>query len=187
MTTSATTEQFDECMKKQVQVTEQLLRVLKSYKEDNIPHKIDEGLYLGSIASAFNKLHLKNHNITHILTVASRIKPPHPADFVYKLINVVDKNHEDLKQHFNECFDFIDEAKRLGGGVLVHCFAGKSRSVTVVIAYLMKTRGMSFNEAWQHVRTIRPAALPNAGFILQLMDFEMSLQEQQESGRDRQE
>ncbi|KAL2339151.1 hypothetical protein Fmac_013597 [Flemingia macrophylla] len=175
MTTSATTEQFDECMKKQIQQTKQLLRVLKSYKEDNIPPKIDEGLYLGSIAAAYNKEALKNYNITHILTVACKIKPPHPADFVYKVIEVVDKYDVDLKQYFNECLDFIDEAKRHGGGVLVHCFAGKSRSVSIVIAYLIKTRGMSFNEALRHVRTVRPTAFPNQGFINQLMDFEKSL------------
>ena len=47
--------------------------------------------------------------------------------FCWKIEAVVDRDDEDLKQYFNECFDFIDEAKRLGGGVLVHCFAGRSR------------------------------------------------------------
>lgn len=47
--------------------------------------------------------------------------------FCGKIEAVVDKDDEDLKKYFNECFDFIDEAKRLGGGVLVHCFAGRSR------------------------------------------------------------
>ncbi|TKY54045.1 Dual specificity protein phosphatase 1 [Spatholobus suberectus] len=176
MTTSAATEQFDKCMKKQVEAISRVLHSIQSYKEDNIPCKIDEGLYLGSIATAANKVALKNYNITHILTVAGRIPPAHPADFVYKIINVVDRDEEDLKQYFNECFDFIDEAKRHGGGVLIHCFAGRSRSVTIVVAYLMKTRGMSFFEALKHVRSIRPVAGPNHGFICQLKDFEKSLQ-----------
>jgi len=49
-------------------------------------------------------------------------------------------------------------------------------SVTIVVAYLMRTRGMSFFEALQHVRSIRPEARPNQGFICQLEDFEKSLQ-----------
>ncbi|KAK7387798.1 hypothetical protein VNO78_22591 [Psophocarpus tetragonolobus] len=178
MTNSAVAEQFDKCMKKQVEVISRLWHSIQSYKEDNIPCEIDQGLYLGSIATAANKPALKDCNITHILTVSGRIPLAHPQDFIYKIIDVVDKEDEDLKQYFNECFDFIDEAKRQGGGVLVHCFAGRSRSVTIVVAYLMKTRGMSFSEALQHVRSIRAAAAegPNRGFICQLEDFEKSLQ-----------
>ena len=40
---------------------------------------------------------------------------------------VVDKKDVNIAQYFDECFDFIDEAKTTGGGVLVHCFVGKSR------------------------------------------------------------
>lgn len=42
-------------------------------------------------------------------------------------LTVLDKEDTNLSQYFDECFDFIDEAKRQGGGVLVHCFVGKSR------------------------------------------------------------
>ncbi|KAJ4942679.1 hypothetical protein NE237_016329 [Protea cynaroides] len=31
--------------------------------------------------------------------------------------------------YFDECLDFIDEAKGLGGVVLLHCFVGRSRSL----------------------------------------------------------
>ncbi|CAJ1941262.1 unnamed protein product [Sphenostylis stenocarpa] len=47
------------------------------------------GLYLGSIGTAINKAALKDHNISHILTVAGRIPPAHPEDFVYKIIDGV--------------------------------------------------------------------------------------------------
>jgi len=42
---------------------------------------------LGSIGSATNKVGLKNVNVTHILTVAGKLAPAHPADFVYKVID----------------------------------------------------------------------------------------------------
>ncbi|XP_021688953.1 dual specificity protein phosphatase 1 isoform X2 [Hevea brasiliensis] len=90
--------------------------------------------------------------------------------------NIADKEDSNLRQYFDECFNFIDEAKRQGGGVLVHCFVGRSRSVTIVVAYLMKKHGMSVSQALEYVRNRRPQAAPNSGFISQLLDFEKSLQ-----------
>ncbi|KAH7857025.1 hypothetical protein Vadar_008156 [Vaccinium darrowii] len=112
-------------------------------RDDNVPCQIEEGLYLGSVGAANNKSELKRLNITHILTVANSLPPTHPNDFVYKIINIPDREDVNIENYFDECFTFIDEAKRTGGGVLVHCFVGKSRSVTVVVAYLMKKHGMS--------------------------------------------
>ncbi|KAI5415965.1 dual specificity protein phosphatase 1 [Lathyrus oleraceus] len=174
--TSEAMNQFDESMKKQIAVILKVVLLNKSLKEDNIPCEIDEGLFLGSIGSAGNKVGLKNVNVTHILTVAGKIAPAHPGDFVYKVIDVADKEDTNLTQYFNDCFEFIDEAKKNGGYVLVHCYAGRSRSVTIIVAYLMKYRGMSLSEALQHVKNKRPKAAPNRGFIRQLEDFEKSLQ-----------
>ncbi|GAU12002.1 hypothetical protein TSUD_196260 [Trifolium subterraneum] len=146
--TSEVMNQFDESMKKQIALLLKVVLLNKSLKEDNVPCEIDEGLFLGSVGSAANKVALKNVNVTHILTVAGKIAPAHPADFVYKVIDVralifnnvalaeilsvldtavADKEETNLRQYFNECFDFIDEAKRYGGNVLVHCYAGRSR------------------------------------------------------------
>ena len=45
---------------------------------------------------------------------------------------------------------------------------GISRSATVLIAYLMKTRNLSPEEAMEKVRAIRPFICPNLSFRLQL-------------------
>lgn len=55
-----------------------------------------------------------------------------------------------------------------GGCVLVHCFAGVSRSATIVIAYLMQEFGMGYTEATQYVRKQRYFINPNEGFKKQL-------------------
>ncbi|KAK8577710.1 hypothetical protein V6N13_027977 [Hibiscus sabdariffa] len=144
------------------------------------------GLFLGSLGDASNKSALKSSNVTHILTVANLSVPSYPNEFVYKIIEVADREDTNLMQYFDECFGFIDEAKRLGGGVLVHCFMGISRrsskllfltrcSATVVIAYLMKKHGMRFSRALEHVKRRRPQVSPNPGFVLQLQHFEKSL------------
>lgn len=42
--------------------------------------------------------------------------------------------------------------------VLVHCFAGQQRSAIVVAAYLMKTMGLSAQEAIDYVKSKKPDA-----------------------------
>ena len=59
-----------------------------------------------------------------------------------------------------------------GKVVLVHCIQGISRSVSIVIAYLMVFRRMSLRAAYDLVRSQRPRAHPNPGFILQLLTLE---------------
>ncbi|OMO85361.1 hypothetical protein COLO4_21655, partial [Corchorus olitorius] len=153
-----------------------LLPELSSVWESNSSRPFCQGLFLGSLGDASNKTALKNSNVTHILTVANLSVPSHPKDFVYKTIEVMDREDTNLMRYFDECFSFIDEAKRQGGGVLVHCFMGISRSVTVVVAYLMKKHGMSLSKALEHVKRRRPQASPNSGFLLQLQHFEKTLQ-----------
>ena len=58
---------------------------------------------------------------------------------------------------------FIDGALRGGGAVLVHCFAGQSRSAALVMAYLMEAAGRSMMQAWDAARAARPCAHPNPG------------------------
>ncbi|ANM64884.1 Dual specificity phosphatase catalytic domain [Arabidopsis suecica] len=169
-------EKYNEKVKNQIQALVRVIKVARTYRDDNVPSLIEQGLYLGSVAAASNKNVLKSYNVTHILTVASSLRPAHPDDFVYKVVRVVDKEDTNLEMYFDECVDFIDEAKRQGGSVLVHCFVGKSRSVTIVVAYLMKKHGMTLAQALQHVKSKRPVASPNAGFIRQLQDLEKSMQ-----------
>ncbi|XP_020114030.1 dual specificity protein phosphatase 1-like [Ananas comosus] len=153
----------------------QALCAVRYAKEEKVPCQIEEGLYLGSVGAALNKQALKNLNITHILIVAKSLNPPFPNDFIYKKIDVLDSPDTNLEEYFDECFNFIDEAKRAGGNVLVHCFAGRSRSVTIVIAYLMKTHHISLSRALELVRRKRPHVAPNEGFMIQLKNFEKSL------------
>ena len=42
-----------------------------------------------------------------------------------------------LLPHLPKCMEFISAGREGGGAVLVHCFAGVSRSATAVVAYLL--------------------------------------------------
>ncbi|XP_019084392.1 PREDICTED: probable dual specificity protein phosphatase DDB_G0269404 [Camelina sativa] len=62
--------------------------------------------------------------------------------FTRMVVFAHDKEWENLLDFFDLCLDFID-AGRKDKGVLVHCFAGQSRSASVIIAYLMRTEKLS--------------------------------------------
>lgn len=52
-------------------------------------------------------------------------------------MNVLDNSNQSLIRHFPASIAFIKGAIERGTGILVHCYAGVSRSATIVIAYLM--------------------------------------------------
>ena len=55
------------------------------------------------------------------------------------VLPVFDDPDEDIARFFHESSRYIGKARRKGG-VLVHCFAGQSRSVALVLAYLIQAR-----------------------------------------------
>lgn len=67
---------------------------------------------------------------------------------------------------------------------LVHCARGASRSVSVIVAYLISRYSHAFNtfdEALRHVRTVRPQAIPNVGFARELLRMERNIDRDQSS------
>lgn len=56
--------------------------------------------------------------------------------------------------------------------VCVCSLAGVSRSVTLVVAYIMTVTSLGWKEALAAVRVARPCAGPNEGFQRQLQEFE---------------
>lgn len=61
--------------------------------------------------------------------------------------------------------------------ILVHCAMGRSRSATLVLAYLMIHRNMTLVDAIQQVAKNR-CVLPNRGFLKQLRELDKQLVQQ---------
>jgi hypothetical protein len=71
--------------------------------------------------------------------------------------------------------EFVQEQRKAGRTVYVHCHAGISRSGMVVVAYLMAREGWSLDEALTFVRARRSIVCPNPAFLGLLKDWEKSL------------
>ncbi|XP_069349861.1 dual specificity protein phosphatase 22 isoform X4 [Eulemur rufifrons] len=90
----------------------------------------------------------------------------------YLCIPAADSPSQNLTRHFKESIKFIHECRLRGEGCLVHCLAGVSRSVTLVIAYIMTVTDFGWEDALHTVRAGRACANPNLGFQRQLEEFE---------------
>jgi atypical dual specificity phosphatase len=144
-------------------------------KPDTEVCTVAPGLHIGSQDAATNVQSLQEKGVTHILNVAFYITNPFDSQFICETIEVADEPGANITALFPRCFEFIDSARQAGGGVLVHCNAGISRSSSVVAGYLMQTEGYSLDEALAIIRSARPVVKPNDGFMTQLRQFETTV------------
>ena len=87
----------------------QMLFALKHFKTDWMPAQVLENLFLGSVGAAMSKKTLQELGVTHILTVANRMNPLFPDDFVYKTIEIPDSAEASLLTVLPECLAFLHE------------------------------------------------------------------------------
>jgi hypothetical protein len=132
-------------------------------------------LYVGGQQSAGSKAFLQQANVGFVLNCCDRLPCRFPSVATYKVLQIYDTKAADVSVHFAEGIAFIEEAKQAGKACLVHCLVGASRSVSIVLAYLMAREHMSLQDAWRLVRAKRQQARPNKSFCQQLMEYECKL------------
>lgn len=154
-----------------------------------LPDCILPNLYLtdlittrGVLLPSFSELAVKSKtpNIKYILSVLDNsLNQPKPrpgplyagrdATFVQKLILLDDVPDANLLAILDDSCDWIEQSINNGdGGVLVHCHLGQSRSASIVIAYMMRKQGLTYEEALEKVKRKRSLVKPNVGFVKQL-------------------
>ena len=134
--------------------------------------EIVNNLWLGNYFAAKDAQDLKKKGIEKVLTVMDEEGPKYKIDeFDHKKYYIDDYSGQNIIQYFGECLNFIKGDEK----ILVHCFAGASRSATIVIAYLMWTQKMKFIDALNYTQSRRPIVYPNIGFKEQLKMFEKLL------------
>ena len=77
------------------------------------------------------------------------------------MIDAKDHEYYPLNKHFLECYNFIQNAVLSNESILINCSAGVSRSVSIVIMYLMVKDNLSFDEAFKEIKKYRKQAYPN--------------------------
>eukprot|EP01001_Neometanema_parovale_P006920 NODE_3254_length_1251_cov_138.421986_g3090_i0.p1 GENE.NODE_3254_length_1251_cov_138.421986_g3090_i0~~NODE_3254_length_1251_cov_138.421986_g3090_i0.p1 ORF type:complete len:223 (-),score=24.25 NODE_3254_length_1251_cov_138.421986_g3090_i0:503-1171(-) len=126
-------------------------------------------LYLGTAKDASNHSMLNQKNIKFILNTTREEDANNSETGVrYMKLGVDDHSDAPIAKHFSSCYDFIEEARMNQCSVLVHCRRGISRSATIVISYIMKFLGKSFEDAFDFVKQKRDIINPNLGFVLAL-------------------
>ena len=139
--------------------------------------KITNNIYIGNIKS-IEKSVLDDNKIDLVISL---------LDNKYKLIGKIYHNH----LFFKQCDDVVDMfgdnskldilkncrliypilCKNIESDkrILIHCLSGQSRSVAVVIYFLMKNYGMDYNDAYEFVKTKRKEIYVNKYFEYQLL------------------
>jgi protein-tyrosine phosphatase len=139
---------------------------------DRVNRHMDEiipGLFVGNLQAAVNIEQLNIHGITHVLNVRQRVDSVTMENYEANSIEfahvpMADCLFFDMKRNINAAIAFIRMALSDEGKILVHCLAGKSRSATVVAAYLITTRDYDALSASIELCTKRPQVLPNETF-----------------------
>ena len=127
-------------------------------------HIIDN-IYLGSSYNASNYDLLQKLDIYRIVNVSDDVPNffENNIDFEYFYQNIKDNGIDIFeKNDLDLIYNFI---KKNDSNVLVHCVVGRSRSVTIVIYYLMKEHKMSVDEAINFIKTKRDQINPSLRFI----------------------
>ncbi|KPI88304.1 putative phopshatase [Leptomonas seymouri] len=140
------------------------------------PDKVLDFLFLGSLRTAQTVTVYHDLDIGYVLTAGRNLEVVVEPWMKQLVLTVDDFPEQGMIPIFKEAFAFIDEARSNKKGVLIHCFAGLSRSVTIAVAYLMHLKGMTRDAALEMVRKARPAARPNEGFLRELKQYEEILE-----------
>ncbi len=134
--------------------------------------EVSPGLFLSS-GMAVTESAVLQRRVTLVVNAAKELPacPLGDGVRVFK-VAVQDSPGANLYRHFEEVSGLIKEALDAGGGALVHCVAGVSRSAALCLAYLVRHGGMDLLQAFEQVRRARPCVRPNRGFVVQLMQWE---------------
>lgn len=130
-------------------------------------------IILGDINDAKNNEFLSFHKVTHVVNCTKEVPNFFPGRYNYCNLNLEDNPHQPLKQSLEQSRVFISDCLARGGTVFVHCYAGVSRSASVVIYYIMKSNRVSYERAYVYVKDRRNIN-PNIGFRNELLKLSFS-------------
>ncbi|RIA98714.1 hypothetical protein C1645_749074 [Glomus cerebriforme] len=162
---------------KEIENNEKFPWFFSPFFEGSFPSRILPFLYLGNLNHACNAGMLKALGVTHVLSVGEDSKLDKKEFELYYLDNLYDDGIDSLWNHLDSCVNFIENARRSNGSILIHCRVGVSRSATITIAYIMRHLGRSLVSSYLYVRARRLNVIiqPNLKFMYELLQYEQKL------------
>lgn len=128
-------------------------------------------LYIGDYTDSLDVNTYKTNRISSVINVTINLtKHSAITDDRFLRIPIHDSITEDITPFLNKTNSFIE--KHLNEGILVHCYAGISRSPVIIIAFLMYHLRLKLDEAFKFVKKRRSCICPNFSFLYQLEQYE---------------
>ena len=152
-------------------------------KEEEGPSQILSYLYIGNKNHAKSLKILAQYEIKYIINCTPKrsddrengcsnyFEKQKEIGLTYQRIPILDNRGENIIPYIEIVYRFIEESRHYGN-ILVHCHKGISRSVSMVIGYLMKKNELTYDEALTHIQMFRPIAQPNESFEQQLRSYQ---------------
>ena len=133
---------------------------------------LENFLYLGNYKIANDITRLNKIGIEYIINLCQDIcKNVNDKKIKFLSFNMKDSTKENIECIFYKCFDFINKCKSENKKILIHCYQGISRSACLVTAYLIFSKKIDSDKAFNFVQKKRKIANPNLGFFFQLNIF----------------
>ena len=149
---------------------------LKEHLQSYHITEIIDRIYIGSYLNANNFEELEKNNIKYILNCAIECKNIYEDKIKYLKLDIKDQNNFPIQDYFEKGNQFIRESlNNNDGNILIHCKEGKSRSITLLMAYLIKYQNENTNSAYKIIKAKRQSAMPNLGFMYKLREYEKNI------------
>jgi len=116
------------------------------------PHLVLPGIFLGTRGFKIYPNVVNNLGITHLI-VAKGLDFSSVKHLCVLECNVEDSNEQDMTSCFAACIGFISSALRSPGTKILVQVYGRSRSASIIMAYLMTQKNMNLLEAFDYVHS----------------------------------
>ena len=149
-------------------------------EDESAAHKFDgvevtPGVFFGGEGCARDASGRARLNVKYVLSLATEFEAElqdesSASDGIqnHKCIRLENAADADLLGSLDACFAFIKEAHAHKSNVVVHSLEGRSRSMSIAVAYLMVNQKLTLKEAYRRVHDLSPGIGINRGFWRQL-------------------
>ncbi|CAL4961514.1 unnamed protein product [Urochloa decumbens] len=127
--------------------------------------RVDQFILLGAVPFPSDVPRLKQLGVRGVVTLNEPYETLVPTSLYqdYEIEHLVIPTRDYLfapsLEDISQAIDFIHRNASRGSTTYVHCKAGRGRSTTIVLCYLIKYRSMTPEAALDYVRSIRPRVL----------------------------